>query len=82
MPCVTVNVCPAIVIVPVRVVEPVFAATLYDTTPEPVTALPDVTVIQPTPLVAVHWQVFVEAFTVTSPVPPAARKSLLVGVSV
>ena len=45
--CVTVTVCPAIVSVPVRVPDVVFASTLYVTVPLPVPLPPPVTVIQP-----------------------------------
>ena len=53
--CVTVTVEPAIVIVPVRVAVPVFAATTYVAVPFPEPAAP-VTVIHDTPLTAVHGQ--------------------------
>ena len=68
--CVTVNVAPAIVSVPVRLAA-VFAATLNDTDPLPVPVAPLVTVIQALLLTAVHGHPDV-ALTVVVPVPPAA----------
>lgn len=68
-PCVTVNVRPAIVIVPDRD-GPVVAATLNCTVPLPEPLLPCVTVIHGTLLVAVHAQP-PGAVTATEPVPPA-----------
>jgi hypothetical protein len=67
--CVTVNVCPPTVIVPVRLALPVFAAALNDTVPvsEPLAEL----VIQLAPLVAVQLQPAI-VVTVKEPVPPAA----------
>ena len=52
--CVTVKVCPAIVIVPVREVVPVLAATLKLTVPLPLPFAPAVTVIQAALLAAVQ----------------------------
>ena len=67
--CVTVNVCPAIVTVPVRVVLAcMLPSTLNATEPFPVPLAPDVTVIQAALLLAVHAQP-VPADTVTVPVP-------------
>jgi len=68
--CVTVNVCPAIVRVPVRA-APAFAATANATVPLPLPVAPDVMVIHGALLLAVHAQ---PAVVVTSelPVPPAA----------
>jgi hypothetical protein len=63
--CVTVNVCPATVIVPVRD-APVFAAMLNPTVPVPVPLAPDVTVIHGALLVAFHVQVLA-VVTVTLP---------------
>ena len=68
--CVTVNVAPAIVSVPVRLAA-VFAATLNDTDPLPVPVAPLVTVIHALLLTAVHGQPDV-ALTVVVPVPPDA----------
>jgi hypothetical protein len=73
----TVNVRPAIVIVPVRA-APEFAATLKPTVPLPDPFAPLVTVIQVAPLAAVHGQPAV-AVTVTEPVPPPAATVWLVG---
>jgi hypothetical protein len=69
--CVTVNVCPPTVIVPVRLMLPVFAATENVTLPvsEPLAEL--VTVIQLAPLAAVQAQP-ADVVTVNEPVPPAA----------
>lgn len=63
------NVWPPAVIVPERGVDDVFAATVNDTVPLP--EPPPVTVIQPTPLVAVHEQP-VPAAIENEPLPPAA----------
>ena len=68
-PWVTVNVRPAIVIVPVRD-GPLAAATLNCTVPLPEPLLPCVTVIHGTLLAAVHGQP-PGAVTATEPVPPA-----------
>lgn len=54
--CVTVKVCPPIVIVPVREVAVVFAATLYATFPFPVPLAPTPIVIQASLLTAVQLQ--------------------------
>ena len=67
---VTVNVCPAIVNVPVRAL-PLFEATVNPTDPLPVPVAPDVTVIHDTALVAVQVQA-AGVDTATEPVPPAA----------
>jgi hypothetical protein len=69
--CVTVNVAPAIVNVPVRLVVAVFAATLKAVLPEPDPEAPLVIVIQEALLVAVQPQ-FAPAVTPPAPVPPAA----------
>jgi hypothetical protein len=71
-PCVTVNVVPAIVIVPVRA-APVFATTLNDTDPLPAPDAPLVTVIQLLLLTAVQLHQSA-AVTVVVPGPPAAVK--------
>ena len=68
--CVTVNVWPAMVSVPVRDVVPELAATLYATVPFAVPLAPDVIVIQLALLVAVHVQP-VPAVTPTEPVAAA-----------
>jgi hypothetical protein len=69
--CVTVNVAPAIVSVPVRPVVPVLAATLKPTVPDPDPDAPPVTVIHAALLTALHAQP-APAVTVLLPVPPAA----------
>src|SRR5207244_7607218 len=76
--CVTVNVLPAIVSVPVREVPAVFAATLNVTLPLPEPDAPVVTVIHVALLTAVHAQP-VGAVTVVLPVPPPATTDWLVG---
>ena len=68
--CVTVNVCPPTVIVPVRCVVAVLAATLNATVPLPVPVAVPVIVIQLTLLAAVHEHP-PEAATANEPVPPA-----------
>ena len=69
--CVTVNVAPAIVSVPVRPVNAAFAATLKPTLPDPFPDPPEVTVIHAALLVAFHVHP-AAAVTVLLPVPPAA----------
>lgn len=77
--CVTVNVWPAIVRVPVRDVAPVLAPTLYVTVPSPVPFAPAVTDSHPVFVVAVHVQPAL-AVTVTVPVvAPGEVKSADVG---
>ena len=71
--CVTVNVAPAIVRVPVRLEAVVFAATSKVTEPLPDPVAPPVRVIHAALLVAVHAQP-VAAVTVLPPLPPAAVK--------
>jgi hypothetical protein len=66
--CDTVNVCPAIVSVPLRA-APVFAAIAKATVPLPVPAAPLLTVSHATFAVAVHAQVALEAVTATELVP-------------
>jgi hypothetical protein len=66
--CVTVNVWPAMVMVPVRAL-PTFATTLNPTEPLPVPLAPAVTMIQFALLLAVHVQP-APADTATFPVPP------------
>jgi hypothetical protein len=67
--CVAVNVSPAMVIVPVRWLVPVLAATVKATVPLPVPLLPEVIFIQLTLLVATQGQPL-EAITLTLPGPP------------
>ncbi len=76
--CVTVNVAPAIVNVPVRLEAAVLAATLNATVPSPDPDAPPVTVIQAALLVAVHAQP-VAAVTVLLPVPADAANAWPVG---
>ena len=78
--CVTLNVMPAIVSVPLRDVVDVFAAALNVTAPLPVVfgPPPAVTVIQDALLVADHEQ-SVGMVTETTRVPPAAASESLVG---
>ena len=76
--CVTVNVVPAIVSVPVRFVVTVFAATLKPTLPLPLPFAPLVTVIQLALLAADQAQPG-PAETVLDPVPPLAVNDPLVG---
>ena len=78
---VTVNVCPAMVIVPMRCDVPVLGATEYPTDPLPRPVAPDVTVIHAAVLVAVHEHVFAEAVTATVPVLLAAATARLAGAS-
>ena len=74
--CVTVKVCPATPIVPVRDNELVFAATTKFTTPLPEPLL--VVVIHASPVAALHAQPIV-AFTLNVPVPPLDVKAWLAG---
>jgi hypothetical protein len=69
--CVTVNVDPEIVSVPVRLVVPVLVPLLNVTVPPPEPNAPAVTMIHETLLTAVHEQP-APAVTVVLPVPPAA----------
>lgn len=78
---VAVNVWPAIVAVPDRVVVAVFAAMLRLTVPLPEPLAPPVTVIQDALLPAVHEHP-AGAVTLTVPVPPAAGSDWLSGVIV
>lgn len=68
-PWLTVNVCPAIVTVPVLAEVAVLAAMLYATVPDPVPLAPEVTVIHGTPLTAVHAH---SAVVVTATLPVRA----------
>ena len=75
----TVNVWPAIVIVPLRA-APVFAAAVKPTDPLPVPLAPEVTVIHDALLTPVHVQLAVEGVTaIAVPVPPAAAIDSLLG---
>jgi hypothetical protein len=76
--CVTVNVTPAIVSVPVRVEATAFAATLKPAVPLPEPVAPLVTVIHAALLAAVHGQP-VGIVTSLLPVPAAAVKDWLAG---
>jgi hypothetical protein len=78
--CVTVKVCPAMVIVPVRC-GPVFAATEKFVVPLPAPLAPAVIVIQVSLLAAVQAQPVAVA-TLTDPVPPAAATLCEVGLRV
>jgi hypothetical protein len=69
--CVTVNVAPAMVSVPVRLVATVFAATVKPTVPLPDPVAPLVSVIHEALLAAVHAQP-VATVTLLVPVPPAS----------
>jgi hypothetical protein len=75
--CVTVNVAPAIVSVPVRL-PPVFGATSNVMEPSPVPDAPLATVIHALLLTAVHGQ-SIGAVTVPLPIPPGAGNDWLVG---
>ncbi len=77
--CVTVNVWPATVMVPVRA-PPVFAATVNATDPFPLPLAPDVTVIHASLRLAVQAQP-VPVVTVTLPDPPAAAIEVFVGLT-
>jgi hypothetical protein len=68
--CVTVNVWPPTVIVPVRPVD-AFAAAANCTVPGPLPLAPDVMLIHPALTLAVHAQ-DCAVFTAKDPVPPAA----------
>lgn len=69
--CETVNVWPAIVIVPLRA-APVLAAAVKATVPFPVPDAPLVSVSQGALAVALHVHVLVEAVTATEPEPPVS----------
>jgi hypothetical protein len=77
--CVTVNVCPPIVSVPVRLLALVLAATLYVTVPLPVVDAPAVIVNHAALLVAVHAKSV--AFAVTATVLPVAPVTVAVSVA-
>ena len=76
--CVTLNVVPAIVSVPDRLVVAVLVATLNAVVPGPVPPAPAVMLIHAALLAAVHAQA-APAVTVLPPVPPVAAKESLVG---
>ena len=69
--CVTVTVCPPIVIGAVRVVVALLTPTVKRTVPGPLPVLPLVRVIHPSPALAVHGQPFA-TLTPMLPLPPAA----------
>lgn len=77
----TVKVCPAIVIVPVRSPASVVVATVKETVPDPVPDAPLTTTSQSILAFALHEQVGADAVTVTLPLPPAATNSCEVGES-
>ena len=79
--CVMVTACPATVRTPERDCVVEFAATEYDTVPEPVPLAPLVIDIQDTALVAVHVQP-AAVVTETLPVPPAVAALAVVGFTV
>src|SRR5579872_4556102 len=70
--CMIVNVWPAMVSVPVRLLTEVFATAEYATLPLPVPVAPEVIEIQDALLVAVQVASIAFAVTVTEPVPPFA----------
>ena len=74
----TVNVCPAIVRAPVRVLFPDRDSTLNLTVPFPVSLAPEVIVNHAAPLVAVQAHPL-GADTVTSPSPPLRPNVVAVG---
>ena len=77
--CLTLKICPAIVIVPLRFFgRPVYAATEYVTVPLPLPLAPPVTVIHEALLVAVQAQP-ASAVTATAPVLPAGPYVARVG---
>ena len=76
--CVTVNVCPAIVSVPVRAVPLLLAATWYVTVPSPVPDDPPVIVMKVALLCAVHEQAE-PVVTPMDPLPVLDAKLALAG---
>ena len=77
--CVTVNVCPPMVMVPVLLLPVVLADTEYATVPFPVPVLFWVIVIHEALLAALQEQMLVEAVTATVPVLPKELRRELVG---
>ena len=75
----TVNVWPAMVIVPVRSLSCVFGDTPYPTVSDPVPDEPRTTASQATLAVAVHAHVAADAVTVTLPEPPSDEIDCEVG---
>ena len=78
--CVTVNVCPPAVIVPVRLLRLVFAAIEYPTVPSPVPLAPDVMLIQEAEAVAFQVQPG-SVSTLTVPVAASLGMEVLTGES-
>jgi hypothetical protein len=78
-PCVTVNVWPAIVIVPFRSLSSRFGETVYSTVSDPVPDEPRTTASQSTLTEAVHAHVAAEAVTATLPLPPLDGMDCVVG---
>jgi hypothetical protein len=79
VPCVTVNVCPAMVIVPVLAFVG-FAATVKVTVPLPLPMAPVVTVIHESLLTALHMQPLAAATLTVGPTPPDAPTVNVFGV--
>jgi hypothetical protein len=77
--CVTVNVCPATLTVPVRCVGVGFGSTVYPVEPFPVPACPNEIVIHGTLLITALAQFEALAEIVIWPVPPVAENVPLVG---
>jgi hypothetical protein len=75
---VTVTVCPPIVIVPVRLLAFVLAATVNETVPLPLPLVPEVIVMKAVLLAAVHAQP-VSVVTATLPPPPPEENDWLAG---
>ena len=76
------NVCPAIVIVPIRGVVLVLPGTVYWTLPLPVPLLPEVIVMKGSLLTAIHEQSVPVTLTLTFFDPPLARRLTSVAPSV
>jgi hypothetical protein len=79
--CVTVNVCPPIVIVPLRGVALALAAALNPTVPPPLPVAPLVTVSHDVSLLTPVHAHPASVVTVVEPVPPLAATDWLVGTS-
>jgi hypothetical protein len=75
---VTVTVCPPIVIVPVRVLAVLFAATVNETVPVPLPFAPEVITMNAALLAAVHAQP-ASVVTVRLPAPPPDGNDWLAG---